>query len=93
MDLSTESFSRIIIQWAELPCQDRNGEIRGYIVEYSSTSPLHSNTVPTLSNSTRVLLNGLLPRTNYILSVKAVGTLDLSGDAIANISTGIPSGQ
>ena len=88
-----ESFSRIIIQWAELPCQDHNGEITGYIVEYSSTSPLHSS-ILTLSNSTRVVLDDLLPRTHYVLSVRAVGMLNMLSDgAITNISTGIPSGQ
>ena len=95
VDLSAEDFSRIAIQWVELSCQDSNGEIVGYIVEYSSNSPPHSNEVfVAVSNNTRLVVDGLLPRTSYTFSVRAVGELGLlSHNANATTSTDIPSGQ
>ena len=94
VDLSIEDFSRMTIQWVELSCQDYNGEIMGYIVEYSSDSPPHSKVIVAGSNSTRLVLGNLLPRTSYTFSVRAVGELGLlSHSANATISTDIPSGK
>ena len=69
------NLTSITVQWTELPCSDRNGEITGYTVEYSSTTPSHTNTV-TVSGSinTVLVVGGLLPRTNYTFSVGAQGT-------------------
>ena len=68
------NLTSITIQWTELPCSDRNGEITGYTVEYSSTTPLHTNTVTVSgSSTTRLVVVGLLPRTNYTFSVRAQG--------------------
>ena len=35
----TVTLTSITVQWTEVPCSDRNGEITGYTVEYSSTTP------------------------------------------------------
>ena len=73
---SSVTLTSITVQWSELLCSDRNGEITGYTVEYSSTTPPpHTNTVTVSgSNNTRLVVGGLLPRTGYTFSVGALGT-------------------
>ena len=75
ISFSDVNLTSITVQWTELPCGDRNGEITGYTVEYSSTTPPpHTNTVTVSgSSSTRVVVGGLLPRTSYTFSVRAQG--------------------
>ena len=47
-----------------------------YIVEYSSTAPSYHTNAVTVSGSsnTKLVVGGLLPRTNYTFSVRAQGT-------------------
>ena len=75
ISFSDVNLTSITVQWTELPCSDRNGEITGYTVEYSSTTPPpHTNTVTVSGPSnTRLVVGGLLPRTNYTFSVGAQG--------------------
>ena len=75
LSFSAVNLTSITVQWTELPCSDRNGEITGYTVEYSSTTPPpHSNTVNVSgSSTTRLVVGSLLPRTSYTFSVRAVG--------------------
>ena len=93
--LRVEGVSRIAVEWEELPCQGHNGEITGYIVEYGSTMQSRGRRVTLLgSNNTRLELDGLLPRTNYTFTVRAVGDLALlSSSALATESTGTPTGR
>ena len=76
ISFSDVTLTSITVQWSELPCSDRNGEITGYTVEYSSTTPPpHTNTVTVSgSSNTRLVVGGLLPRTGYTFSVGAQGT-------------------
>ena len=69
------NLTSITVQWTELPCSDRNGEITGYTVEYISTSqpPHTSNASVSGSSNTRLVVGGLLPRTSYTFSVRAQG--------------------
>ena len=74
ISFSDINMTSITLQWMELPCSDRNGEITGYTVEYSSTPLPDSNTVTVLgSSNTRLVVDGLLPHTSYIFSVRAQG--------------------
>ena len=95
VDLRVVGVLRIAIEWEELACQDHNGEITAYIVEYSSTRQPHGIKTTLLgSNNTRLELDGLLPRTNYTFTVRAVGDLALlSSSAHATESTSTPTGQ
>ena len=81
------------MQWGEVPCEDRNGEITGYVVEYSSTSPSHSGTLTVSGADTgTAVLGGLLPSTTYTIAVRAQGaptTASISG----NRATTRPTGQ
>ena len=67
------NLTSITVEWMELPCSDRNGEITGYTVEYSSTTPPHTNTITVSGSTTRLAVGGLLPRTSYTFSVMAQG--------------------
>ena len=71
---SDVNLTSITLQWMELPCSDCNRNITSYRVEYSSTTPPHTYIV-TVSGSrmTRLVVGGLLPRTNYTFSVRAQG--------------------
>ena len=75
ISFSDINMTSITLQWMELPCSDRNGEITGYTVEYISTTlPPHTNTVNVSgSSNTRLVVGGLLPHTSYIFSVRAQG--------------------
>ena len=94
LSFSGISLTSITVQWTELPCSDRNGEITGYTLEYISTRPPHTDTITVSGlNTTRLLVNGLLPRTNYTFSVSAVGAIGLmSPSASESMFTGIHSG-
>ena len=95
LSFNSVNLTSITVQWTELPCSDRNGEIAGYTVEYTSTTrPSHADTLNvTGSNTTRLVVNGLLPRTNYTFSVRAVGALGLmSPSASESRFTSIHSG-
>ena len=90
---SSTTLTSISVQWGEVPCEDRNGEITGSIVEYSSTSPSHSGTQTVSGADTRTaVLGGLLPSTTYTFTVRAQGaptTASVSG----RHSTARPTGQ
>ena len=91
ISFSDVNLTSITLQWTELPCSDRNGQITGYTVEYSSTSPPpHTNTVTVSGPSnTRLVVSGLLPRTNYTFSVKAEeANMSRSEYMYTTISTG-----
>ena len=91
ISFSDVNLTSITVQWTELPCSDRNGEITGYTVEYSSTTPLHTNTAAVSgSSNTRLVVGGLLPRTNYTFSVRAQGAaIARSGTRFTATPTGI----
>ena len=86
------TLTSITVQWGEVPCEDRNGEITGYIVEYSSTSPSHSGTLTVSGADTRTaVLGGLLPSTTYTITVRAQGaptTASVSGSRATTRPTG-----
>ena len=85
-DITVTSFT---VQWTELPCSDRNGEITGYTVEYSTSILLpHTNTVNVSgSSNTRLVVGGLLPSTNYIVILRAQGAAIAIRSAIFFIFT------
>ena len=88
MSFGTINLTSITVQWTEVPCSDRNGEITGYTVEYSSTAPPTTNTVSG-SSSRELVVGGLLPRTNYTFTVRAEGA---SHSTSATTFTSTPTG-
>ena len=91
ISFSDVNLTSITVNWTQLPCSDRNGAITGYTVEYSSTTPPpHTNTVTVSgSSNTRLVVGGLLPRTNYTFSVRAQGASD---SLSATMYTATPTG-
>ena len=87
---SDVNLTSITVLWTELPCDNRNREVTGYTVQYSSTKPLYTNTVDVSgSSNTRLVLGGLLPRANYTFSVRAQGAADArSGTRFTATPTG-----
>ena len=76
-----------------MPCEERNGEITGYIVDYSSTSPSHSGTLTVSGADTRTaVLGDFLPSTNYTIAVRAQGAPTTASVGAKNIHTARPTG-
>ena len=84
----TDTLTSITVEWTEVPCSDRNGEITGYTVEYSSTTPPTTNTMSG-SSSRELVVGGLLPRTRYTFTVRAEGA---SHSTSATAFTSTPTG-
>ena len=94
----------IQISWSPVPCLQTNSEITGYTVTYGRTL---ENTAPAKRQATLEQLveeiegtgpesrqftaGGLLPRTSYTFSVRALnGDGEESSAAVFETSTGIP---
>ena len=78
----TTTLTSITVQWGEVPCEDRNGEITGYMVQYTAENPPHNGTMAVSEADTgKVVVGDLLPRTSYRFSVRAEGPEGMS-DAI-----------
>ena len=68
--VSSVSFYSIKVSWGDVLCDQRNGEITGYQVNYTSISDYEIVTVT--GNKTNVTLSDLQPYTNYSVSVAAM---------------------
>ena len=87
------TLTSITVQWGEVLCEYRNGEITGNIVEYNSTSPSHSGTLTVSGADTRTaVLGGLLPSTTYTIAVRAQGAPTIASVS-DNRATTRPTGQ
>ena len=62
------SFSSISLTWDELSCEDHNGPLTGYRVEYGNVSFETSEVV----SGVAFTATGLLPLTTYMFRVAAV---------------------
>ena len=63
----------ITIQWGEVPCLDRNGEITGYIVEARINGTL-IRTVNVNGDAREATVSGLTPSTEYTVSLQPVNS-------------------
>ena len=68
--VTSVNSSSIKVSWGDVLCDQRNGEITGYQVNYTSTSD--DGIVNVTGNQTSVTLNGLQPYTDYSVSVAAM---------------------
>ena len=60
----------MIVSWGEVPCNGRNGPITGYYLTYTNITSNTSYTVNiTGGNNTMYTLTGLIPYTNYTVSI------------------------
>ena len=93
------NITNITIQWDRLDCQDRNGQIGGYRIVYSSSAApstiIDAQRISGTEDSDRIFTaTGLLPRSSYIFQVQANNVrLDVHGAAgSSNVSTTAPQG-
>ncbi len=80
--------SSITLEWNELSCVDRNGELTGYRIEYGNT------TFDMAATQTSFTATGLIPFTNYTFRVAALNK-PIPGTVNSTISTRtlLPSGS
>ena len=86
LNVSAVTSSNITIHWELLPCQDQNGDITGYSVQYGEVDSDTSQTVvvPGGENN-QTVISDLVPSTEYWIQVAAVnnvGTGDYSTDVV-----------
>ena len=69
--VTTVTASSITVQWGEVPCLNRNGEITGYTTRAVRNGVVESTTnVPDIARGATI--SGLSPSTQYIVQVAAV---------------------
>ena len=66
----------ITVQWGEVPCIDRNGEITGYIVEARISGTLIRTVNVNDGSAREATVSGLNPSTAYTVSLQAVNSAD-----------------
>ena len=75
INVSTVNPSIIHVSWGEVPCPQRNGEITGYIVEYSRRGGGMQTRVNVSRDEGSTSITGLDPFTEYIIRVAAVNSI------------------
>ena len=70
MRVSNIGVTSISLEWGEVNCEDRNGEITGYSVRYGPSSSTSSQTAAVEGKAFSI--DGLLIRTSYSFRVAAV---------------------
>ena len=84
----------ITIQWGEVNCADRNGDITGYKVRHGLSSTT-SRTVRSITNpnNRRFSVNRLLVRSTYSFEVAAVaGGRSGPYSSVLEVTTSVPTG-
>ena len=68
-------LSEVSLSWTELPCNQQNGPITGYVVRYYATCGPDRDVQQTKSVvTTGSIIDGLTPNTEYAFQVAAVNT-------------------
>ena len=83
----------ITIQWGEVNCADRNGDITGYKVRHGLSSTTSSLRTVSNINSRIFSVNRLLIHSNYSFEVAAVaGGLTGPYSSVLEVNTSVPTG-
>ena len=89
----TVGVVNITIQWGEVDCADRNGDIAGYKVRHGLSSTTSSLRTVTNINSRIFSVNRLLIRSNYSFEVAAVaGGRTGPYSSVLDVTTSVPTG-
>ena len=64
----------ITVQWGEVPCLDRNGEIAGYTVEVTLNGMVVATENVNDGSAREGTVSGLNPSTEYTVTVAAVNS-------------------
>ena len=81
----TVTANSITVQWGEVPCLHRNGEITGYTV-VARTSGVVVKSVD-VDDGREAIVTGLNPNTQYSVSVAAVNSAGPGPATIINVET------
>ena len=65
----------ITVQWGEVPCMDRNGEITGYTVEVSLSGMIVRTENVNGGSARKGTVSGLTPSTQYTVTVAAANSV------------------
>ncbi|EDV21450.1 uncharacterized protein TRIADDRAFT_30409, partial [Trichoplax adhaerens] len=79
----------ISVAWLPPPISDQNGVIVNYNISYYSNEWKHGDTIQVSGNTTSLLLEELIPHTNYSITVKAATIIGF-GPASIGIVTRTP---
>ena len=75
VSLTFATFNYITLQWEMVPCEHRNGDITGYIVEYREMGSVNagSETVMSITGAsvTEATISNPMPSTNYSIQIAA----------------------
>ena len=72
--MTSSTRDTIIVQWEEVNCIDRNGDIIGYRIR-AMTSGEHDR-IETVGDDREGTISGLSPSTEYTVSVASVNSQD-----------------
>ena len=65
----------ITVQWGEVPCLHRNGDITGYIVEVTRSEMVVATVNVNGGSAREATVSGLNPSTEYTVTVAAVNSV------------------
>ena len=76
VSVSEVTSTSITVQWGEVDCIHRNGDITGYTVRYEVQGNGSTQTATVSGGgSTQIIISGLTPSTNYSIEVAAVNSV------------------
>ena len=72
--LVTVTPNSATVQWGEVPCPQRNGEITDYTVTATNSGGTEEGTASVDIDARQATISGLTPSTQYTVSVAAVNS-------------------
>ena len=75
LEVMSVQLSEVFLRWRDVPCDQQNGPITGYVVRYYASCGLDRDVQQTKSVvTTGSIIDGLTPNTEYAFQVAAVNT-------------------
>ena len=74
MIMTSSTRDTITVQWEEVDCIDRNGDITGYRIRAMTSG--EDDRIETVDDVREATISGLTPSTEYTVSVAAVNSQD-----------------
>ena len=83
----TVTVNSITVQWEEVPCLHRNGEITGYTVVARTSGEVVKSVNVDVDDGREATVSGLTPNTQYSVSVVAVNSAGTGPDTSIDVTT------
>ena len=84
---ATVTVNSITVQWEEVPCLHRNGEITGYRLVANTSGEVVKYVHVDADDSREATISGLNPNSNYTVDVAAVNSAGIGPSASINVET------